>query len=38
MIVMSVLMGILFLGGVGLTQFLAVVARPHETILAAVNA
>lgn len=35
LIVMAVLMGILFAGSVGLTQSLAVIARPHETILSA---
>ena len=35
LIVMSVLMGMLFLGSVGLTQYLAVVAGSQETILSA---
>ena len=35
LIVMAVLMGILFLGSIGLTQYLAVVAGPQETILSA---
>ncbi len=35
LIVMALLMGVLFLGSVGLTQFLAVVAGPQETILSA---
>ncbi len=35
LIVMAVLMGILFLGSIGLTQFLGVVAGPQETILSA---
>ncbi len=35
LIVMAVLMGVLFLGSVGLTQYLAVVAGPQETILSA---
>ncbi|MCX6659675.1 MAG: APC family permease [Candidatus Bathyarchaeota archaeon] len=35
LVVMALLMGILFLGSVGLTQFLAVVAGPQETILSA---
>ena len=35
LIVMALLMGILFLGSVGLTQLLAVVAGPQETILSA---
>lgn len=35
LIVMAVLMGILFVGSVGLTQSFAVVAAPHETILSA---
>ena len=33
--VMAVLMGLLFAGSIGLTQFLGVVARPDETILSA---
>ncbi len=35
LIVMAVLMGVLFLGSIGLTQGLAVVAGPQETILSA---
>ena len=35
LIVMALLMGLLFLGSIGLTQFLAVVAGPQETILSA---
>lgn len=35
LIIMAVLMGLLFLGSIGLTQFLAVIAGPHETILSA---
>jgi len=35
LIVMAVLMGILFLGSIGLTQFLGVIAAPNETILSA---
>ena len=35
LIVMAVLMGILFLGSLGLTQFLGIVAGPQETILSA---
>jgi len=35
LIVMALLMGILFLGSIGLTQGLAVVASPQETILSA---
>ncbi len=35
LIVMALLMGILFLGSIGLTQLLAVVAGPQETILSA---
>ena len=35
LIVMAVLMGILFVGSVGLTQALAIVAGPQETILSA---
>jgi amino acid transporter len=35
LMVMAVLMGILFAGSIGLTQFLGVIARPDETILSA---
>ncbi len=35
LIVMAILMGILFVGSIGLTQFLGIVAGPHETILSA---
>lgn len=35
LIVMAVLMGILFVGSIGLTQFLGIIAKPHETILSA---
>ena len=35
LLVMAVLMGVLFLGSIGLTQYLAVVAGPEETILSA---
>jgi len=35
LITMAVLMGILFIGSIGLTQFLGVVAGPEETILSA---
>jgi hypothetical protein len=35
MLVMAMLMGILFLGSIGLTQYLAIIARPQETILSA---
>jgi len=35
MIVMALLMGTLFLGSIGLTQYFAVVARENETILSA---
>lgn len=35
LIVMALLMGALFLGSIGLTQFLGVVAGPQETILSA---
>jgi amino acid transporter len=35
LIAMAVLMGILFLGSIGLTQFMGVVAGPQETILSA---
>lgn len=35
MIVMTILMGILFVGSIGLTQSLGVVAAPNETILSA---
>jgi amino acid transporter len=35
LIVMAILMGILFVGSIGLTQFLGVIAGPQETILSA---
>ena len=35
LVIMAVLMGVLFLGSIGLTQFLGVVAGPNETILSA---
>ncbi len=35
LIVMAVLMGVLFVGSIGLTQFLGIVAGPQETILSA---
>jgi amino acid transporter len=35
LIVMAVLMGILFVGSIGLTQFLGIIAGPQETILSA---
>lgn len=35
LIVMALLMGLLFIGSIGLTQSLAVIAKPHETILSA---
>ena len=35
LIVMALLMGILFLGSIGLTQYLGVIAGPQETILSA---
>ncbi|MBU0703360.1 MAG: APC family permease [Chloroflexi bacterium] len=35
LIVMALLMGVLFVGSIGLTQFLAVTAGPEETILSA---
>lgn len=35
MIAMTILMGVLFVGSIGLTQALGVVARPDETILSA---
>jgi amino acid transporter len=35
LIVMAVLMGVLFVGSIGLTQFLGIVAAPRETILSA---
>lgn len=35
LMVMALLMGILFLGSIGLTQFLGVIAGPEETILSA---
>jgi len=33
LIVMALLMGVLFLGSISLTQFMGIVAGPHETIL-----
>ena len=35
LLVMTLLMGLLFVGSIGLTQSLAVIAGPHETILSA---
>lgn len=35
LIVMAILMGILFAGSIGLTQYLGIIAGPHETILSA---
>ena len=35
LVVMALLMGLLFVGSIGLTQYLGVVARPEETILSA---
>jgi len=35
LIVMAILMGVLFVGSIGLTQFLGVIAGPQETILSA---
>jgi amino acid transporter len=35
LIIMAVLMGVLFVGSIGLTQFLGIVAGPQETILSA---
>lgn len=35
LIVMAILMGVLFAGSIGLTQFLGIIARPNETILSA---
>lgn len=35
LIAMAILMGILFVGSIGLTQFMGIVARPQETILSA---
>lgn len=35
LVVMAILMGFLFLGSIGLTQYFAVVSRPNETILSA---
>jgi amino acid transporter len=35
LVIMAVLMGLLFVGSIGLTQYLAVTARPEETILSA---
>ncbi len=37
LIVMAILMGLLFLGSIGLTQSLAVIAQPNETILSALS-
>jgi amino acid transporter len=37
LIVMAILMGLLFLGSIGLTQSLAVIAQPDETILSALS-
>ncbi len=37
LIVMAVLMGLLFIGSIGLTQSLAVIAQPRETILSALS-
>jgi len=37
LIIMALLMGILFVGSIGLTQFLGVVAGPDETILSALS-
>ncbi len=37
LIIMAVLMGILFVGSIGLTQFMGVVAGPDETILSALS-
>jgi amino acid transporter len=37
LIVMAILMGFLFIGSMGLTQFLGVVAGPEETILSALT-
>ena len=35
LIVMAILMGVLFVGSIGLTQFLGIIAGPQETILSA---
>ncbi len=35
LIVMAILMGVLFVGSIGLTQFLGIIAGPNETILSA---
>ena len=35
LIAMAILMGILFIGSIGLTQFLGIIAGPNETILSA---
>jgi len=35
LIVMAILMGMLFLGSIGLTQYLGIISRPDETILSA---
>ena len=37
LIVMAILMGLLFVGSIGLTQFLGVIAGPQETILSALS-
>ena len=37
LIIMALLMGILFVGSIGLTQFMGVVAGPDETILSALS-
>ena len=37
LIVMAILMGLLFLGSIGLTQSLAIIAQPNETILSALS-
>jgi amino acid transporter len=35
LIIMAILMGVLFVGSIGLTQFLGIIAGPQETILSA---
>lgn len=37
LLIMAILMGLLFVGSIGLTQFLGVVANPQETILSALS-
>ena len=37
LIIMAVLMGLLFIGSIGLTQYLGVISQPNETILSALT-